>query len=319
MTVVVDTASVAPDERFALWAQVSSQVLEPKVVEAKGDEDASERSFSARLVRHQLGPLTLDHMRADASTAIRTPALIRAQDPDQFSLLLQLRGECFVTQDSRTATVRPGEFTSWQSSHPYTVGGDGPFEVLTVRIPSALLGSQANGLGRRTALRIDGAAPTASLVRRYLSEVALGLDTDGFDPACQGHLARGVLELLPTLYSITPVPRSPDALRAQIQEYIAAHLFEPDLSPRRIAHEHFISSSYLNKLFIGRGVRATIRDERLERCRRDLADPALRHESILSIALRWGFASASHFSNTFRAAYGESPRQFRASSPAGPS
>ena len=55
----------------------------------------------------------------------------------------------------------------------------------------------------------------------------------------------------------------------------------------------------------------TIRGRRLERARRDLADPALVDESIFDIASRWGFVSKSHFSRAFRAAYRQSPSDFR--------
>ena len=47
-----------------------------------------------------------------------------------------------------------------------------------------------------------------------------------------------------------------------------------------------------------------IRRARLERCRRDLADPALARETILAVATRWGMPDAAHFSRMFRATYG---------------
>ena len=55
----------------------------------------------------------------------------------------------------------------------------------------------------------------------------------------------------------------------------------------------------------------TIRTRRLERARRDLVDRSLSDESIHQIASRWGFVSKSHFSRAFRAAYGQSPSDFR--------
>ena len=47
-----------------------------------------------------------------------------------------------------------------------------------------------------------------------------------------------------------------------------------------------------------------IRDLRLARCRRDLADPALRNQPVQAIAARWGFSDKAHFSRVFRAAHG---------------
>ena len=50
-----------------------------------------------------------------------------------------------------------------------------------------------------------------------------------------------------------------------------------------------------------------IRAARLERCRRDLLDPALGDQTILAIASRWGLPGPQHFSRLFRATYGCSP------------
>ena len=107
--------------------------------------------------------------------------------------------------------------------------------------------------------------------------------------------------------------RSSDVLRAQIKEHIDARLADPDLAPATIAGEHYISRSYLYRLFEdeGESVWETIRTRRLERARRDLVDRSLSDESIHQIASRWGFVSKSHFSRAFRAAYGQSPSDLR--------
>ncbi|MQA94396.1 MAG: helix-turn-helix domain-containing protein [Streptosporangiales bacterium] len=54
-----------------------------------------------------------------------------------------------------------------------------------------------------------------------------------------------------------------------------------------------------------------IRHRRLERCRKEMLDPAHRQCPIAAIAVRWGFASAAHFSRAFRDAYGVAPRDYR--------
>ena len=40
-------------------------------------------------------------------------------------------------------------------------------------------------------------------------------------------------------------------------------------------------------------------------------DPALRHQTILAIATRWGLPGPQHFSRLFRAAYECSPSELR--------
>jgi len=43
----------------------------------------------------------------------------------------------------------------------------------------------------------------------------------------------------------------------------------------------------------------------------DLASAAHRHLSISEICFRWGFNDAAHFSRSFGAEYGMTPREFR--------
>jgi AraC-like DNA-binding protein len=56
---------------------------------------------------------------------------------------------------------------------------------------------------------------------------------------------------------------------------------------------------------------AWVREQRLRRCRDDLADPRLRHLAISEIAGRWGYRSPAHFTRAFSARFGVTPRELR--------
>jgi AraC-like DNA-binding protein len=56
-------------------------------------------------------------------------------------------------------------------------------------------------------------------------------------------------------------------------------------------------------------VSAWIRRRRLEACRHDLVQTS---RAVSAIGARWGLPDAAHFSRLFRAAYGSSPREYRA-------
>jgi AraC-like DNA-binding protein len=98
-----------------------------------------------------------------------------------------------------------------------------------------------------------------------------------------------------------------------VQAFIEGRLADPHLSPSGIATAHHISLRSLQKLFEDQGTTAGqwIRERRLERCRRDLLDPALSGLPVSAIAFRWGFADAPHFSRVFRDAYGYPPGAYR--------
>jgi AraC-like DNA-binding protein len=91
-------------------------------------------------------------------------------------------------------------------------------------------------------------------------------------------------------------------------------LGDPDVSPATVAAAHYISLRYLHNLFETQETTVAdwIRRRRLERCRRDLLDPALRAEPVGSIGARWGLTSPAHFTRLFRGAYGLPPAAYRA-------
>jgi AraC-like DNA-binding protein len=72
---------------------------------------------------------------------------------------------------------------------------------------------------------------------------------------------------------------------------------------------------YLHRLFEAQDttVAAWIRRRRLERCRRDLADPAFRGVPVSAVAARWGLPDPAHFSRLFRRTYGLPPAEYRGS------
>ena len=124
-------------------------------------------------------------------------------------------------------------------------------------------------------------------------------------------LGESVVDLVRGLYADRGGVRD---LLAEVKATIERRLHEPDLGPAALAAAHFISTRYLHRLFEREGVSVSewIRVRRLERCRRDLEDPALAGETVLAIASRWGLRNPGHFSRLFRDAYGCSPSSVRA-------
>ena len=86
-----------------------------------------------------------------------------------------------------------------------------------------------------------------------------------------------------------------------------------DLAPGPVAAAHYISVRYLYRLFEAQGttVAAWIRHRRLERCRADLADPALGSTPVSAVAARWGLPDSAHFNRLFKRAYGLPPAEYR--------
>jgi AraC-like DNA-binding protein len=99
----------------------------------------------------------------------------------------------------------------------------------------------------------------------------------------------------------------------ELTDYAMAHLADPGLSPRAAAQAGFVSVRQVHRLFAGEGTTfgGWVREQRLRRCRDDLADPRLGHLTVAEIATRWGFRSAAHFTRAFHARYGTTPAELR--------
>jgi AraC-like DNA-binding protein len=310
VTVLIDTAKVRPSERFDFWVEESPRVFLPIEVERLADGP-----FSGLVTGHQLGPVTIHRIVADASQVLRTPRAIAENDPETIDVSLQVRGTTVVEQDGRQARLRPGDLCSYQSSRPFAIHPQGPVEFVHVTLARHLLGAREAAICALTATRFPGDSGLGALTGPFLVRLADSLEKGVVRPE---HLsvADSLLDLLRNLFAermATGETASRGVLLAGIKAYIDEHLASPGLGPDEIARANHISTRYLHRLFEGEGLSVSefIRDQRVERCRRDLRDPLLQHESILSIATRWGLPNSAHFSRVFRAAYGHSPREER--------
>ena len=313
MTVLVDTSRVAPRDAFDFWSTVSSEVFYPMDVRREVHDP-----FSGRVIGHQLGPIDAYRIVADGADVRRTPGLITASDPERLDVTVQVRGASLVEQDERQTTIGPGDIAAYQSSRPFLVHGDEPVEMAIFSLPRGVLGARVELMCRHTAQRFAGDEGLAAVVGPFLVTLLDRLDA-GIADVGATDLADGVVGVVRALFAerIGPEPTlnpPPSALlRIGVKRFIDLHLGEPWLTPDAIARANHISTRYLHKIFEAEHTTVSewIRDRRLERCRRDLRDPALRHETILSIATRWGISSPAHFSRAYRASYGRTPREER--------
>jgi len=315
MTLLIDTGVVSPPHRVEFWAQSSYDVYHPLQIQT----DASDR-FSARMWGDWLSCVGFYRIAAESNTMSRTPADIAAGDPECLHLSVLLRGRLDGAQQHRTVVLKPGDMTGYDTSQPAIFRAVEPFDLLVLKLPKATLGKHAAQLSRLTAIRIPGDRGLPRLAAQFFCGAAAGL-ADGTLARHDADLAEHVIDLVRRLYvdleasAPSARPRSRAELLLYAQAYIDANLGDPSLDPEQVAHACFISTRYLHRVFgeEGLSVCESIRRARLDRCRRDLLNPALADESISTIASRWGLPNLPHFSRLFRAAFGCSAREFRRS------
>ena len=311
---LIDTAKVPAPDRLDHWLQSADAAYLPVQVRSPATE-----KFSARMWGYELGPLGFFRIVATPNTMVRDARQIAACDPECLHLSVVSRGRISATQEGRTGVARMGDIISYDTSYPVVFQADQPYESFIVRIPRSLLGRHEADITSQTAMGISGVNGLPRAAVAFFRSLADGFRDGTITAADTPNMVDFVLDLVRGLYTLpASVPESTRArshaeILLNVQSYIETHLGDPALGPEEIARAMFISTRYLHKLFESEGTTVCrwIRASRLERCRRDLLDPAHDDETILAIASRWGLPGAQHFSRLFRSEYGCTPRDIR--------
>ncbi|MFF5468112.1 AraC family transcriptional regulator [Streptomyces achromogenes] len=304
-------------ERFDYWRTLVGQTHAPVDLVSDYREDCRVLQRTVRLGAVSVWPSSFRPV-----VFRRTPRLIRESDPEGLHLTLPLKGVLYVRRDQDETSYRPYSLNVLHTSHPFVVrateGGDGLHTGVGLEVPASLLPIARRHLSRLAGVRLSAREGFGALLAQLLIQLTNG--TDSYQPADGPRLGTVVVDLLSALFahsldvgSLLPPETHRQALVLRIRAFIQANLGNPQLTPSTIAAAHHISVSYLHRLFQQEDetVAAWIRSQRLERARRDLADPALRTMPVHAVAARWGYAHAADFSRVFRRAYGVSPKEYR--------
>jgi AraC-like DNA-binding protein len=313
MAIVCDTATVQASDRAELWVEAISALFVP--LECTPHHGAA---FYGRLRAGALGPVQLCALEVSPHTVKRTPRLAANTAGDEYKLSLNLGGEALIVQDGRDAVLRPGDFAIYDCTRPYTLVANNPFRMLVCVLPRDIIGLSPERIAQATATRIPGSGGIAWAMAPFLKRLA-DLAIREEVPADEHRVVESVVDLVESLCAgvisedVGPHAHSRAELLLRIRAYIDSHLGDPELTPTQIAAAHFVSKRYLHKLFEAEGVSVSrwIRERRLERCRRDLAEDQRREETVTRIGMRWGLMDAGHFSRLFRDAYGCTPTEYR--------
>ncbi|MEV4254796.1 helix-turn-helix domain-containing protein [Spirillospora sp. NPDC049652] len=316
MAVLIRAGDVPAAERVDVWLSIVSETLGP--LDVRMDRDAPLRG---QIEAVQLGPLGVGRIQTSTPHSVhRTPGLIRRDDPDHYRVVLAVSGTVLLGQDGRTARLRAGDLAVYDFSRPYELVYDSAVQLAVFSFARPMLTVPADTVRGLTAVPVapdDGAAALAAPLLRRVAE-----DAESHRTASSARLPTVVTDLLDMILAersaqvrtLAPETRERVLLR-RVHAFVEQHLGDPGLGPATIAAAHHVSLRYLHRLFESQDttVAAWIRHRRLERCRRDLGDPALFDQPVSGIAARWGLPDPAHFSRVFRRAYGVSPAEYRRS------
>ncbi|MDY0910142.1 helix-turn-helix domain-containing protein [Microbacterium sp. CFBP9034] len=312
MTVLLDTSRFTPAERIERVSIALESTTAPCRV------SFTDRSpVSVRVSAWDCGSVSFWRNEATSMRMRRTEAHVRQDSDGRVAIAVQERGGSAImySNSSRVEDRHPGDLILADLTLPYEYE-QSTGSVFCLSFPGEMLGLRESAYSA-AAHRLK-ASPVYELMRRHLLGIARDPETL---TASHGAVDLGLasVNLARALIATTTVDRGSkaflaDIAAARITDFVDLHLGDSDLDAAMIGRALHLSERTIYKTCADAGFRLEddIIARRLARARADLESASLRGEPIGAIAHRWGFKDASHFSRRFRARYGCSPREWRA-------
>lgn len=301
--------SVPLRDRHAAWAHVLGDFFLPWAVTSRPGSQVL-----ARVRQRNLGDCRYVECSSSPISGRRSSWEIGRTRGDYFNLLYVVSGMELLRFEGREILLPRNHFVLWDSSRRMDFNVLQPLEKLTLVVPErqmrAILPNAEDYVGVPV-------ADTGGMKRLFTDHLcSLRREVWQMDGADLDRLRMPTLDLLVRAYASVPCRKRPSAREEtlrRVREFMLAHLGEGDLTPLKAARANRISIRYLHLLFAEQGTTAAqwIRDQRVARCKQDLANPELAARSITQIAYGWGFNDVGHFGKVFRRSTGSSPGAFR--------
>lgn len=268
--------------------------------------------FEAWVRRWWIDDLAMVDCECSPCSGTRQRRQIAETDGEFVVVLINRGGRETVSQGTAEAALRPGDAVVWDSTRPARFAVHESLCKRSLLIPRAALDEVSGRTWTAPGVTLDGAAPATRLLLSYLDTLSQSLPVLGTSAVAAARNA--TLELLVGALRVDGVVpttgTAQPALRAAMDRYIERHLLDGTISLHDIAAAHGVSVRTVNRIFnaSGQTVGEVIRVRRLARAREELSES---DRPVSVIAHRWGFADPSHFTRSFKAHYGSSPREYR--------
>ncbi|MGW2939174.1 helix-turn-helix transcriptional regulator [Streptomyces sp. NPDC001156] len=320
MTVVPPPASVddvtvdglVPHGRRDAWERHLSELVVPMSIRIS---ESDLPQFRGRLRRRWLGDLALVDCRVRAHAGQRRSASREAASDGFVTLVLAVAGCEDVAVGSRRHRIKPGGGVALGEEASFNFQVPGSYRKRILLVPADALREVGEPLTGSGMVLLPPTSATVMLLNRYLESVESmipALPPGGIEAARNAtlDLVAGALQGGGESADLGASRYSP-ALKIAMDRWIERHLVDPHLSPEALAAAHSVSTRTVHRMFASSGgtFREAVRSRRLAAACEDLTTTDL---AVAAIAARWGFADASHFTRTFRSAYGQAPSAYRA-------
>jgi AraC-like DNA-binding protein len=307
MRTLQNDSSVEEGDSFEHWHQVTCRNY--SVSEFQRDSDDL---FGAQISIRAFGALLLTDASSSsigAARLVRGPTEIRKDPCDHFMLYLVTEGELGIVQDGREVRAHAGDLFLYDQTSPFTLEFEQRYHTIMLKIPRPLLESRVIRAQALTARRIAGESKLGALAGTIIRQL-VGFD-ENVSAEIIDRLAASALDIVSVALAAEidkALPRAgPHRLLEQVEKYLLVNLHDPELNIEAIASAQGIAPRTLNRIFAAEGTTPMrwLWQQRLGASYSALAEGRIRN--VTDAALSFGFSNVSHFSRTFKTAFGKSP------------
>lgn len=304
---VLSTDVVKPSERFDYWHSV---ICRHFAVADSGNSFPG--IFDAALTFNKLGSFEIGLLAAPQHFWVRGREHIRTDDYDDFLLSMIVEGEGIISQNGHTLHQKAGDVVLYDTRKPFSY--EITAKTIVFRIKRNELISHVPSAEAMCMRKLGDGSPLKTIVGQAL---ICGVEASGRlveDATAKAHLGASIFNLVLAILDIDADPAAHSLTNAQgaqlerLRRFIFAHLTDGDLSCKMMAEYAGMSLRTLNRLFaeLGTTPMRWVWRQRLDAAKREISEG--RVDNVTDAALRSGFNELSHFSRSFKAEFGISPR-----------
>jgi AraC family transcriptional regulator, positive regulator of tynA and feaB len=311
---VYDTSTQHAREQFDYWREELCHNFVEMAPERK-----QKGLFSGRISQRSLDAISVSQVSADGHCVNRTPIEIAHSSEECFFANLQLAGTGRTRQGGHEIISGPGDLVLVDASAPYSIAHDDAFDLISVKVPHALL---VNRLEFKRCSRtgyVAAARGYGVILRSYTLAILNELDTQFIESA--PFLAENLTSLIASALNASHLNNGLGQLGSQrysqlqaIRGYIKLNMSDPSLDLPSVCRHFGLSERAVQKLFARTGstFSRTLLECRLDRVAHQLRSRENARSTVTEVALAWGFNDSSYFSRAFKAKFGITAREHRA-------
>lgn len=307
------TVDLPAAQRFGAWHDLTIGSHVPMAIDSDHRDD-----FRATVDLYDFGGVQLSRLRFPALRGRRTQRLIRQSDPELLMVSHVQHGRQIAQHGRDECVVGAEHILVHNTWLPGTVINDAPITNVVLQISRSTLDPKGLLADRLLVSPIPATRGIGAILAAILADLAEHGDTH--PPAVIAQLTATALDLLAAAARISagapgslPEPTRVRIRQSQIHNYVRRRLHDTTLTLNDVADAHGLSIRQLYRIFEADGTTPAgwIRRQRLEQCRRELADPALAQVPVVAIGARWGFPDPATFNRAFRREFGLAPGEYR--------